>query len=87
MTTPKPVDLEELLLFIHEHPFHISVKDISISLRTLDLIEEIQYLRTRVMELEDGPIEIDTSYDRIIRILIKKLEELTAENERLRDGK
>ena len=36
-------------------------------------------------KLEDRPIEIDISKDKIIRILTKKLEELTAENERLRD--
>lgn len=54
MTPPKPVDLEALLLFMHERPFHIMVMEIAISLRTLDLIEEIQYLRARVKELEDG---------------------------------
>lgn len=54
MTPPKPVDLEALLLFIHERQFHIMVMEIARSLRTLDLIEEIQYLRARVKDLEDG---------------------------------
>lgn len=74
MTPPKPVDLEELREK-WDALFEVNIQ----------MLNELIHLRTRVKELEDRPIEIDISKDKIIRILTKKLEELTAENERLKN--
>lgn len=70
---------EQIYKFILSHEVKLLIE------MHVENLNKIEHLRARVKELEDRPIEIDISKDKIIRILTKKLEELTAENERLKN--
>ncbi len=72
MTSPKPVDLERIKYFLDRNRAEDEDNEAIIYYNWFieypnvpGIVAELERLRARVKELEDRPIEIDTSNDKI----------------------